>query len=116
MIVGILLFPEVEVLDFAGPFQVFSMAERNGTKLFNVVTVSERHQLIKCRNGLQVLADMDFDSAPAFDILIVPGGFGAEQIEINNEVLLQWIKVQYKKVKILASVCPEHSCWQRRDC
>ena len=105
--VGILLFNEVEVLDFAGPFEVFSIATKPGDqhKLFDVKTVAENKSVIKARNGLQVVPDLSFADDQAFDILIIPGGYGAEHIEIHNEKLIRWIKDQAAKVDILASVC-----------
>lgn len=105
--VGILLFNEVEVLDFAGPFEVFSLPASIETneKLLSVHTVSENGKLISARNGLQVKPDFSFDNHPAFDIIIVPGGYGAEEIEIYNEHVISWIQQQASKVKIVASVC-----------
>ena len=104
---GILLFNEVEVLDFAGPFEVLSLAERaeSREKLFAVCTVAETRETISARNGLKVLPDYDFASAPDFDLLIVPGGYGAEEIEIHNETLLRWLKHKADTTPIVASVC-----------
>lgn len=103
--IGILLFNEVEVLDFAGPFEVFSIASRNNEKLFEVITVGETGETISARNGLAVVPTAKFSDHPAFDILIVPGGYGAEEIEIYNPAVINWIKEQQKKVNITASVC-----------
>lgn len=104
---GILLFNEVEVLDFASPFEVLSLAERaeSREKLFAVCTVAETRETISARNGLKVLPDYDFASAPDFDLLIVPGGYGAEEIEIHNEMLLRWLKHKADTTPIVASVC-----------
>lgn len=52
-----------------------------------------------------VQPDYSFENAPDFDILIVPGGYGAEEIEINNETVIQWIKTQKDRVGLMASVC-----------
>jgi transcriptional regulator GlxA family with amidase domain len=104
--VGILLFNEVEVLDFAGPFEVFSLATTmDKKKLFNVSTISETGQIVSARNGLKVMPDLKISDNYNFDILIVPGGYGAEEIEIKNTALLNWIKAQAQTVSILASVC-----------
>ena len=105
--VGILLFNEVEVLDFAGPFEVFSLAEheQEKQKLFNVITIGENENLIQARNGLQVKPDYTFDTHLKLDVLIVPGGYGAEEIEIKNQCLLDWISKQKKQVKLIVSVC-----------
>lgn len=104
--VGILLFDEVEVLDFAGPFEVFSLArDFNQEALFQVHTITENGQMIRARNGLKVLPDYNFSNCPQLDILLVPGGYGAEEIEIYNESLLSWITEEAQQVEILASVC-----------
>lgn len=104
--VGILLFDEVEVLDFAGPFEVFSLArDFNQEALFQVHTITENGQMIRARNGLKVLPDYNFSNCPQLDILLVPGGYGAEEIEIYNESLLSWITEKAQQVEILASVC-----------
>jgi transcriptional regulator GlxA family with amidase domain len=103
--VGILLFDEVEVLDFAGPFEVFSLAEVEGGKAYECFTVSQRGGLTRARNGLKVEASHTFDDCPDLDLLIVPGGYGAEKIEVDNPVLLDWLRLQSAKVGILASIC-----------
>lgn len=105
--VGILLFNEVEVLDFAGPFEVFSIATFLGSsdKAFAVHVISQTGELVKARNGLMVKPGYNIENAPELDILIIPGGYGAEEIEINNEQIINWIKAQETKVKLLASVC-----------
>lgn len=105
--VGILLFNEVEVLDFAGPFEVFSIASYSNCqqKPFTVKTVAQTSDLISARNGLKVQPDFDFNNSPSFDILIIPGGYGAEEIEIHNEILKNWIKIRAEECDIIASVC-----------
>ncbi|MGP7815603.1 DJ-1/PfpI family protein [Niallia sp. 01092] len=107
-LVGILLFNEVEVLDFAGPFEVLSIAsfkEEEEIKPFKVVTVSETGEMITARNGLQVQPSYSFNNAPCFDILIVPGGLGARQTEIHNENVIAWIKQQDRTTEYTTSVC-----------
>jgi transcriptional regulator GlxA family with amidase domain len=103
--VGILLFNEVEVLDFAGPFEVFSLTSNNNEKLFEVITISETGEIVSARNGLKILPQTSFKDKIDFDILIIPGGYGAGHIEFRNKVVINWIKEQKSKVKILASVC-----------
>jgi transcriptional regulator GlxA family with amidase domain len=103
--VGILIFNEVEVLDFAGPYEVFSLAKMDNEKIFEVFTIGEYTHIIKARNGLKIQPDLSFTNDIHLDILIIPGGYGAEEIEIKNKTLLDWIEKENKKVKILASVC-----------
>lgn len=104
--VGILLFDEVEVMDFAGPFEVFSLAETvDKQKLFQVHTISPDGELISARNGLKVQPDYAIHNMPAVDILIIPGGYGAEEIIIHDPVIIKWIQTQAQQVKLLASIC-----------
>lgn len=103
--VGIFIFDEVEVLDFAGPFEVFSLAKKSDNPLCNVSTVAATLQTIHARNGLKVAPDTTFLDHPIFDVLIIPGGYGARELEIKKPDTLQWIKNQKQKVSIMASVC-----------
>ncbi|MED3352264.1 DJ-1/PfpI family protein [Bacillus thuringiensis] len=103
--VGIFLFNEVEVLDFAGPFEVFSVTEVNEEKPFTVYTVSENGEMITARNGLKVQPDYSIENLPLVDIFIIPGGLGAREYEIKNEIVIKWIRQQMKEVKLMTSVC-----------
>lgn len=104
--IGLFLFHEVEVLDFAGPFEVFSIAEADpGVKGFKVHTVSADGQMITARNGLQVQPEHSFGSLPPIDMLIIPGGYGAEEIEIHKPEVLNWIKSYAAEGVQIASVC-----------
>lgn len=105
--IGILLFNEVEVMDFAGPFEVFSIATAANCneKLFMVNTVAQTTDIIVARNGLKIQPDYDIHNSPHFDILIIPGGYGAEEIEIHNKILLNWIKERSFDCSFIASVC-----------
>ncbi len=104
--VGILLFDEAEVLDFAGPFEAFSITQfADGTRPFSVCTIAEQDRLIKARNGLLVQPHHTFSDVPELDIFIVPGGYGAEKIEIHNETLTRFIREMAEKAPITVSVC-----------
>ncbi|QJX64845.1 DJ-1/PfpI family protein [Niallia circulans] len=67
--------------------------------------MSEKGGTILARNGLRIEADFSFENHPVLDILIVPGGYGAEEIEIYNPVSIKWIKKQSRKVEFMTSVC-----------
>lgn len=103
--VGIFVFNEVEVMDFAGPFEVFSLALTNNEKAFEVITIGEIGTVVSARNGLKVVPNAKFSDEIELDVLIIPGGYGAEEYEIENKVVLNWILEQSKKIEILASVC-----------
>ncbi|MEW4150243.1 DJ-1/PfpI family protein [Bacillus thuringiensis] len=92
-------------LDFAGPFEVFSVTEVNEEKPFTVYTVSENGEMITARNGLKVQPDYSIENLPPVDILIIPGGLGAREYEIKNEIVIKWIRQQMKEVTLMTSVC-----------
>ena len=111
--VGIFVFDEVEVLDFAGPFEVFSRTRllkgaesrrSNDSAPFNPFTVSIDKKSLTATGGLKIIADYTFNNFPKIDILIVPGGYGTRTL-LNNEILLKWIKAVSDKANITASVC-----------
>lgn len=111
--VGIFIFDEVEVLDFAGPFEVFSRTRllkgaesrrSNDSAPFNPFTVSIDTKPLSATGGLKIIADYTFNNFPKIDILIVPGGYGTRTL-LNNEILLKWIKAVSDKANITASVC-----------
>ncbi|AUD21078.1 TPA: DJ-1/PfpI family protein [Bacillus cereus] len=103
--VGIFLFNEVEVLDFAGPFEVFSITKVHEEKPFTVYTVSQNGEMITARNGLKVQPDYSIEDLPPVDILIIPGGKGARENEVKNDIIINWVRQQMKEVKLMTSVC-----------
>lgn len=107
--VGILLFPEVEVLDFAGPFEVFSVAARIAGRVagvhspFKVSLVSAGGASVRARHGMDVLPHAGFADAPRFDLLIVPGGVVDQPL--GDPATLNWIRAQDRGTALTASVC-----------
>lgn len=105
LITAILIFDDVEVLDFTGPFEVFAVADELGDhKLFNVLTVAEQPGTVRARNGLKVVPDHTFETVPAPDILVVPGGFGTRPL-LNKPSVLDWIRQRARHAQVTASVC-----------
>ena len=108
--VGILVFPNVEVLDFCGPFEVFSVtrlheeARREEPSPFEVLLVAERMDTVGATGGLKVVPDVTIDACPPLDILVVPGGWGT-RTEVNNQRLIDWIGERGRSVETLTSVC-----------
>jgi len=103
--VAILIFDEVEVLDFAGPFEVFSVtSELNGHTLLNVFTVSKECSVIRAVNGLKVVPDYSIADHPAVDILVVPGGVGTRLL-IDDPDVLEWVSAISRNCRITFSVC-----------
>jgi transcriptional regulator GlxA family with amidase domain len=103
--VCILVFDEVEVLDFCGPFEVFSVTGgRQGLKPFDVCTVAERETPVRARGGLSVNPAHSFESCPRPDILLIPGGMGTRR-EMNNPRMLQWLRGHAERAELVLSVC-----------
>ncbi len=107
---GILVFKDVEVLDFCGPFEVFSVARLNEERRreepspFHVFLVAENLDPLATAGGMRILPDYGLDDCPALDILVVPGGWGT-RAAMNNGRLLGWIAERSRQVELLASVC-----------
>jgi transcriptional regulator GlxA family with amidase domain len=113
MNVGILLFPDVEVLDFAGPFEVFSRTRltpgvesrrSDETAPFNVFTVAKSLIKIVATGGLTLLPAYSFSDHPKIDLLLVPGGFGTRSLLVDQETL-EWIRNVSSNATLTTSVC-----------
>jgi len=99
-----LLFDDVEVLDFCGPFEVFSVANHQSeAAVLNVVTVAEQTP-IKAGHGLSVNPDYILGTEPTSDLLLVPGGLGSRK-QIKNSRLIDWIRRSSDQAELVMSVC-----------
>ncbi len=103
MNIMIVLFNEVEELDFVGPYEALSYAKKLGHDV-NVYTASEDGEVVCCANGLRVLPHYSFSSAPQADWLIVPGGQGRKR-EMYNPAMLEFVAKAAGKAEAVASVC-----------
>jgi transcriptional regulator GlxA family with amidase domain len=108
--VGILVFNDVEVLDFAGPFEVFTTASRIGLRVapnaappFEVRTIATESGPVRARAGLLVIPDYVIPAHPALDVLIVPGG--VVDAELDKPDVARWIAATAATTTITASVC-----------
>jgi transcriptional regulator GlxA family with amidase domain len=110
MTVGILIFDQVEVLDVAGPFEVFSVTRLNENRRceepspFKVILVSENTDQVTAVGGLIFIPDTTMHKCPDLDLLIIPGGWGTRK-QISNKALLRWIVDRAVKARLTASVC-----------
>ncbi len=111
--VGVLLFDDVEVLDFAGPFDVFARTRLIGgiesrrseeSAPFRVFTVARDRRPITATGGLVVTPTHGFADAPAIDLLVVPGGFGTRSLMGDREVL-DWIRRVAAEAELVTAVC-----------
>jgi transcriptional regulator GlxA family with amidase domain len=108
--VGIYVYPEVEVLDFAGPYEVFSTASRvfargapDAPPPFAVALVAESKEVVRARAGFAVVPHLAIGEEPQLDILVVPGGVQGPELEKPRVV--DWIARQAAKARLTASVC-----------
>ena len=103
--VGILIFDDVEVLDFAGPYEVFQVTSELVEPIpFDTYTIAINDQPVLARGGLSINPDYTLNTCPSPDILIVPGGWGSRKI-VENEEVISWILAQYDQLEHLLSVC-----------
>jgi putative intracellular protease/amidase len=108
--VGILVFPEVEVLDFCGPFEVFSVTRldeerrRLDPSPYEVLIIAENPGVVVATGGLKVIPDHVLEDCPPLDVLVVPGGWGTRR-EMKNDRLIAWIAERGQQVTTLTSVC-----------
>ena len=103
--VAVLLFDEVEVMDFAGPFEVFAVTgQRGGTGLFEVFTVAREKRPVLARNRLSINPDHDFGDCPPADILVVPGGYGTRR-EMHDAPTLAFVRTHAETAERVLSVC-----------
>lgn len=106
--VGIFIFENVEVLDFAGPYEVFTTASRvsqrnSQPEPFTVFTIGRTGATIQARAGLKVHTDYHFGNHPPIDLLIIPGGVVTQ--ELDEPEVIQWIQSIAAKSQLTASVC-----------
>jgi transcriptional regulator GlxA family with amidase domain len=108
--VGIVLFEDIEVLDFCGPFEVFSAVRLNVEKRreepspFEVWLVAENVEPVTTTGNMKVIPHYTFENCPPLDILVVPGGWGTRK-ELNNPTMLEWLRARAAEVETLTSVC-----------
>jgi transcriptional regulator GlxA family with amidase domain len=111
--VGIFIFDDVEVLDFAGPFEVFSRTRlspgaasrrSDDTAPFDVFTVAARSSPIVATGGLRIMPAYTWQDAPPIDIAVIPGGFGTRRL-LEDAAIASWIRETAARSEQLTSVC-----------
>lgn len=101
---GFLIFPQVEELDFVGPWEMVGMWGEHFGGPNERLIVSQHGGSVRCAKNLQVVADHSFATCPRLDYLLVPGGQGTRQ-EVNNPELIQFVQQQAASCRQLLSVC-----------
>lgn len=108
--VGLVVFADVEVLDFCGPFEVLSVTRLDESRRgddpspFEITLIAESSEPIATVGGMRILPDVTFASVPDLDVLIVPGGWGTRR-EVNNPAMVDFIRRVGSRVPSLLSVC-----------
>ncbi|GAA4649469.1 DJ-1/PfpI family protein [Kistimonas scapharcae] len=103
--IALLLFDDVEVMDFAGPFEVFSVTnELNQDRLLTLHTVAVTTDPVIARNGLSVNPDIQLDAMPQADIVIIPGGDGTREV-LQQPAVMHWIQQISANAEHVLSVC-----------
>nr|WP_321463093.1 DJ-1/PfpI family protein [uncultured Cohaesibacter sp.] len=109
MEIGILIFEDVEELDFVGPWEVFSMANKvaewqGRENPFHPFLIAPDKEPVTCAKGMRVLPDRTMAEVSALDVLLVPGGMGTRR-EVDNPVMIDWIAQIGQKAQWVTSVC-----------
>jgi transcriptional regulator GlxA family with amidase domain len=113
--VGIPIFNQMDVLDFTGPFEVFSVAGRilsdgvyrdddDVIPAIQALAIGETDEIIHTRGKLPIKPHYTFDNHPPLDLLVVPGGWGTRR-EVDNPVLIDWLRRVTQATPVNASVC-----------
>jgi transcriptional regulator GlxA family with amidase domain len=103
--VAIFVFDEVEVLDFAGPFEVFGVTGwRTPPQPFDVFLVAADDRRVTARNGLEVIARHTFADCPPIDILVIPGGWGS-RTQLARDDVITWVRSTAASAQLTTSVC-----------
>lgn len=101
---GIIIFPDVEELDFVGPWEMLTMWSKLAGGPANCLIVAEKREPVACAKGLSVNPHVSFADCPPLDYLLVPGGMGTRR-EVDNPVLTRFLADQAPACRALLSVC-----------
>ncbi len=107
--IGLFMFPQMELLDFAGPYQVFAAGSRiqanaTGEPEFELITIAATPDPVVARGGVRLLPDAMISDHPHLDCLILPGGLTGVDAQIDRGDVVPWIAAQADTVAIIASV------------
>jgi len=109
MNIGLFCFPEMEMLDYAGPYQVFATASRlasgDSYGLFRLVSIGTSLDPVRVRGGAVILPEFGIVDHPGLDALVIPGGRAGVDAQIQDGIAVEWVRTQAESVPIIASVC-----------
>ncbi len=101
---GLLIFDGAEELDFAGPWEVFTMSAKIRDQGDAAILIAEHPGPVRCSKGMRVLPDHTLDDSPPLDVLLVPGGLGTRR-EVSNPAIIDWIRATSATAAWTTSVC-----------
>jgi transcriptional regulator GlxA family with amidase domain len=101
---GILVFPDVEELDFVGPWEMLGMWSKFAEGPEHRFIVAQSLEPVTCAKGLSINPHVSFEQCPRLDFLLVPGGQGTRR-EVDNPVVVAFISQQARHCKAVLSVC-----------
>ena len=99
---GIYVFKDAEIVDFAAPYGVFSVARRFDPEL-DAFLVADAMRPVQAQAGFTVVPNYSFTDRPAMDAFLIPGGFGTRQ-EMHNRSLHEFVR-SLPNTCLLTSVC-----------
>ena len=99
---GVYVFKDAEIVDFAAPYGVFSVARRFDPEL-DAFLIADAARPVQAQAGFTVLPNYSFQDRPAMDAFLIPGGFGTRQ-EMHNGRLHEFIR-RLPDATLLTSVC-----------
>lgn len=103
--IGIVLFPDVEELDAIGPWEVLAFWTHTYPQDgYAASCLSASGGLVRCAKGLVVQADHSYGDAPAYEVLVYPGGQGTRR-QLEDQAQLNWVRDQRTTVPLMTSVC-----------
>jgi len=103
---GIVIFPEVEELDFVGPWEMLTMWSKLAAGPENCLIIAEKRAPVVCAKGLSINPHVSFADCPPLDYLLVPGGMGTRR-EVDNPGMMRFLAAQAPGCKALMSVCTD---------
>ena len=103
--IGVFIFEGAEELDWVGPWEVLSAwAHQYPDDDIEVFTVAQSEAVITCAKGLRAVPHYGWNSAPAIDVLVYPGGRGTRS-QLNDDVVLGWMRKTAETAQLMTSVC-----------
>lgn len=102
--VGILLYDKVLTTEVTASLDVFTKHPEGASRLFNVITIAQQTGPIHTEEGMRILPDYDFDTAPPLTVLVIPSAYDMSTL-VNNPRLIEFIKARDRETRYTMSNC-----------